>query len=59
MTSWEERNLERLTQKHRNRADAENMGWTGYTKRDIKRIQLVVSVYNWWGIFTRMGTGGR
>ena len=38
-------------------------GWTGYTTRDIKRSQLmarlVVLVYNWWGIFTRMGTGGQ
>ena len=37
-------------------------GWTGYTTRDTKRSQLmarlVALVYNWWGIFTRMGTGG-
>ena len=71
VTSWEEQDLGRLTQEYRNRADAENMfdelknqwGWTGYTTRDIKRSQLmarlVALVYNWWGIFTRMGTGGQ
>ena len=70
VTSREERDLARLTQDYRNRADAENMfdelknqwGWTGYTTRDTKRSQLmarlVALVYNWWGIFTRMGTGG-
>ena len=63
VTSWEEWDLGKLTQEYRNRADAENMSWTGYTKRDIKRSQLmarlVALVYNWWGIFTRMGTGGQ
>ena len=75
VTSWEERDLGRLTQEYRNRADAENIfdelktprlevgGWTGYTTRDIKRSQLmarlVALVYNWWDIFTRMGTGRR
>ena len=70
VTSREERDLAILTQDYRNRADAENMfdelknqwGWTGYTTRDTKRSQLmarlVALVYNWWGIFTRMGTGG-
>ena len=71
VTSWEEWDLGRLTQEYRNRADAENMfdelknqwGWTGYTTQDVKRSQLmarlVALVYNWWGIYTRMGTGGR
>ena len=71
VTSWEEGDLGRLTQEYRNRADAENMfdelknqwGWTGCTTQDAKRSQLmarlVALVYNWWGIFTRMGTGGR
>ena len=57
------RDLARLTQDYRNRADAENMfdelknqwGWTGYTTRDTKRSQLmarlVALVYNWWGIY--------
>jgi len=71
VTSREERDLARLTQDYRNRADAENMfdelknqwGWTGYTTRDTKRSQLMARlvglVCNWWGILTRMGTGGR
>ncbi|MCX6602701.1 MAG: hypothetical protein NTV52_03825, partial [Acidobacteria bacterium] len=37
--------------------------WTGYTTRNIKRSQLmarlVALVYNWWSIFTRMGTPGQ
>lgn len=75
VTSWEERNLGRLTQESRNRADAQNMfdelqapqlevgAWTGYTTRNIKTSQLmarlVALVYNWWSIFTRMGTAGQ
>ena len=63
--------LGRLTQEYRNRADAENMfdelknqwGWSGYTTQDLKRSQLMARlvglVYNWWGIYTRMGTGGQ
>jgi hypothetical protein len=58
-------------QAYRDRADAENMfdelknqwGWTGYTTKDRKRSQLMARLvgltYNWWGIYTRMGTGGR
>ena len=71
VTSWEEMDLGRLTQEYRNRADAENMfdelknqwGWSGYTTQDLKRSQLMARlvglVYNWWGIYTRMGTGGQ
>jgi hypothetical protein len=71
VTSWEEMDLGRLTQEYRNRADAENMfdelknqwGWSGYTTQDLKRSQLMARLvgltYNWWGIYTRMGTGGQ
>jgi hypothetical protein len=60
-----------LAQAYRDRADAENMfdelknqwGWTGYTTKDLKRSQLMARLvgltYNWWGIYTRMGTGDR
>jgi hypothetical protein len=38
-------------------------GWTGYTAKDLKRSQLMARLvgltYNWWGIYTRMGTGDR
>jgi len=38
-------------------------GWSGYTTQDLKRSQLMARlvglVYNWWGIYTRMGTGGQ
>ncbi len=63
MTSWEGRDLGRLTQEDRNRADAENRfdelknQW-GWLKRSQWMARLVALVYNWWGIFTRMGTGG-
>ncbi len=54
---------------YRDRAGAENLldelknqwGWTGFSTQDLKRSQLmariVALVYNWWSIFTRMGTG--
>ena len=69
VTSWEELDLGRVTQEYRNRADAENMfdelknqrGWSGYTTQDLKRSQLMARlvglVYNWWGIYMRMGSG--
>jgi hypothetical protein len=71
VTSWEQSEVRVLAQAYRDRADAENMfdelknqwGWTGYTTKDLKRSQLMARLvgltYNWWGIYTRMGTGGR
>lgn len=58
-----------VAQLYRDRADAENVfdelknqwGWTGYSTKDLKRSQLmarmVALIFNWWSIFTRMGTG--
>ena len=73
VTSWEQSDLGVLAQAYRDRADAENMfdelkthrppvrGWTGYTTKDLKRSQLMARLvalhYNWWGIYTRIGTG--
>jgi hypothetical protein len=60
-----------LAQAYRDRADAENMfdelknqwGWTGYTTKDLKRSQLMARLvalnYNWWGIYTRIGTADK
>ena len=71
VTSWEQSEVRVLAQAYRDRADAENMfdelknqwGWTGYTTKDLKRSQLMARLvgltYNWWGIYTRMGTGDR
>lgn len=62
VTNWRESDL---------RAGAENLfdelknqwGWTGFSTEDLKRSQLmariVALIYNWWSIFTRMGTGAR
>lgn len=69
VTSWAERDLLAVAQTYRDRAGAENLfdelknqwGWTGFTTQDLKRSQLmarmVALIYNWWCIFTRMGTG--
>jgi len=58
-----------VAQMYRDRAGAENLfdelknqwGWTGFSTQDLKRSQLmarmVALIYNWWSIFTRMGTG--
>jgi hypothetical protein len=71
VTSWEQSDVRVLAQAYRDRADAENMfdelknqwGWTGYTTRDLKRSQLmarlVALTYNWWGIYTRIGTADK
>ena len=38
-------------------------GWTGFSTQDLKRSQLmdriVALVFNWWSIFTRIGTGDK
>jgi len=69
VTCWPERDLLAVAQTYRDRADAENLfdelknqwGWTGFTTQDLKRSQLMARmcalIYNWWTIFTRMGTG--
>ena len=69
VTNWPERDLLAVAQTYRDRAGAENLfdelknqwGWTGFTTQDLKRSQLmarmVALIYNWWCIFTRMGTG--
>ncbi len=71
VTSWKQSEVRVLAQAYRDRADAGNMfdelnnqwGWTGYTTKDLKRsplmARLVGLTYNWWGIYTRMGTGDR
>jgi hypothetical protein len=69
VTNWREADLLAVAQMYRDRAGAENLfdelknqwGWTGFSTQDLKRSQLmariVALVYNWWSIFTRMGTG--
>ena len=71
VTSWEEPEIMAVAQAYRDRADAENMfdelknqwGWTGFSTQDLKRSQLmariVALVFNWWSIFTRIGTGDK
>jgi hypothetical protein len=69
VTSWEEKDLLAVAQAYRDRGDSENMfdelknqwGWTGFSTQDLKRSQLmariVALVYNWWSLFTRIGSG--
>lgn len=69
VTNWREADLLAVAQTYRDRAGAENLfdelknqwGWTGFSTQDLKRSQLmariVALIYNWWSIFTRMGTG--
>lgn len=69
VTNWREADLLAVGQMYRDRAGAENLfdelknqwGWTGFSTQDLKRSQLmariVALIYNWWSIFTRMGTG--
>lgn len=69
-TSLEE-TLEAIAQLYRDRGDAENnfdelknqWGWTGFTTRDLKRSRVMAGVialvYNWWGLFTRLASGGK
>lgn len=71
VTNWAERELLAVAQMYRDRAGAENLfdelknqwGWTGFSTQDLKRSQLmarmVALIYNWWSIFTRMGTGAK
>ena len=71
VTSWEEKELLAVAQAYRDRADSENMfdelknqwGWTGFSTQDLKRSQLmariVALIFNWWGIFTRIGSEGK
>ncbi|MFN9300248.1 MAG: transposase [Acidobacteriota bacterium] len=71
ITNWVERELLAVTQMYRDRSGAENLfdelknqwGWTGFSTQDLKRSQLmarlVALIYNWWSIFTRMGTGNK
>jgi hypothetical protein len=71
VTSWEEKDLLAVAQAYRDRADSENMfdelknqwGWTGFSTQDLKRSQLmariVALIFNWWSIFTRIGSEGK
>jgi len=71
VTSWEEKDLGAVAQAYRDRADSENMfdelknqwGWTGFSTEDLKRSQLmariVALVFNWWSLFTRIGSGDK
>ncbi len=71
VTNWEQTDLLALAQIYRDRGDSENMfdelknqwGWTGFSTADLKRSQLmarmVALIFNWWSIFTRMGTGSK
>ena len=55
-----------IGQLYRDRADCENVfdelknqwGWGGFTTHDLARCRLaarlVVLVYNWWNLFTRL-----
>jgi hypothetical protein len=68
VTSWEQTDVRVLAQVYRDQADAENTfdelknqrGWTGYTTKDLKPSQLMARLvgltYDWWGIYTRIGT---
>ena len=69
VTSWEEKELLAVAQAYRDRADTENMfdelknqwGWTGFSRQDLKRSQLmarlVALIFNWWSLFTRIASG--
>jgi len=69
VTNWAETNLWVLAQMYRDRADAENIfdelknqwGWRGFATQDLKRSRLmariVALIFNWWSIYTRMGSG--
>ncbi len=69
VTNWAENNLWAVAQMYRDRADAENIfdelknqwGWRGFATQDLKRsrlmARLVALIFNWWSIYTRMGTG--
>jgi hypothetical protein len=71
VTSWEEKDLLAVAQAYRDRADTENMfdelknqwGWTGFSTQDLKRSQLmarmVALIFNWWSLFTRIGSGDK
>jgi hypothetical protein len=71
VTSWEEPELLALAQAYRDRADTENMfdelknqwGWKGFSTKDLKRSQLMARlvglIFNWWGLFTRIGSGDK
>lgn len=71
VTSWEEKDLLAVAQAYRDRADSENMfdelknqwGWTGFSTQDLKRSQvmarIVALIFNWWSIFTRIGSEGK
>jgi hypothetical protein len=69
VTNWAENNLLTVAQMYRDRADAENIfdelknqwGWRGFATQDLKRSRLmarmVALIFNWWSIYTRMGSG--
>lgn len=69
VSNWEEEELLAVAQAYRDRADSENLfdelknqwGWTGFSTQDLKRSQLmarmVALIFNWWSLYTRIGSG--
>ncbi len=62
VTTLPSKDLLTLSQRHCDEAEAENVfdelknqwGWRGFTTRDLKRSQLMVLIFNWWSLYSRL-----